>query len=123
MSSSSEEDDNFTSKFFRHVQNSTQQYINELREAVSIPSVSSDLSTHLVDIIRMQKWTQDYVIKLGGTAELYPNPKGMDEDENELPPILLAEFRAGSDAEGKKTVCCYAHLDVQVRRVYLLYMS
>lgn len=36
-----------------------------------------------------------------------------DEDGNELPPILLAEFKSENDWENKKTVCCYAHLDVQ----------
>ena len=45
--------------------------------------------------------------------ELMPNPKGTDDNGHELPPILLAEFKATENSDTKKTVCCYAHLDVQ----------
>jgi len=41
------------------------------------------------------------------------NPKKVDDNGHPLPPILLAEFNAGETFEEKKTVCCYAHLDVQ----------
>ena len=42
-----------------------------------------------------------------------PNPREKDDNGHELPPILLAEFKAAEKYEQKKTVCCYAHLDVQ----------
>ena len=103
----------FTAKFFQHVDASVPQYVSELGEAVAIPSVSADLQNHLKDIIKMEEWTMAYIEKLGGTAELLPNPKGRDDDGNELPPILLAEFKATENSDSKKTVCCYAHLDVQ----------
>ena len=103
----------FTAKFFQHVDASVPQYVSELGEAVAIPSVSADLQNHLKDIIKMEEWTKAYIEKLGGTAELLPNPKGTDDDGNELPPILLAEFKATENSDSKKTVCCYAHLDVQ----------
>lgn len=106
--------DDFTAQFFQHVDASALQYIAELGEAVAIPSVSADLQTHLKDIIQMEEWTMSYIERLGGTAELLPNPKGVDDVGNELPPILLAEFKAGQNSDSKKTVCCYAHLDVQV---------
>ena len=44
---------------------------------------------------------------------MMPNPKEKDDNGHPLPPILLAEFKAEEDADKKKTVCCYAHLDVQ----------
>jgi len=53
------------------------------------------------------------VERLGGWVDLLPNPKGKDAEGNDLPPILLAEFKANERAAEKKTVCCYAHLDVQ----------
>ena len=104
--------DDFATSFFSHVDNHVPQYVSELGEAVAIPSVSADLPTHLPDIIKMMEWTKAYIERLGGEAKLLPNPKGKDDNGHELPPILLAEFKAGG-AEGKKTVCCYAHLDVQ----------
>ena len=108
-------DSSFKDQFFQLADASVPQYIAELGEAVAIPSVSADLQTHLKDIIKMEEWCKAYIERLGGTAELLPNPKGVDDDGNELPPILLAEFKAADNSESKKTVCCYAHLDVQVR--------
>lgn len=103
----------FATQFFTHVDSSVSQYINELGEAVAIPSVSADLPTHLPDIIKMMDWTKAYIERLGGWVELMPNPKGTDDNGHELPPILLAEFKATENSDTKKTVCCYAHLDVQ----------
>lgn len=80
---------------------------------MAIPSVSADLPTHLPDIIKMMDWTKAYIERLGGWVELMPNPKGTDDNGHELPPILLAEFKATENSDTKKTVCCYAHLDVQ----------
>jgi acetylornithine deacetylase/succinyl-diaminopimelate desuccinylase-like protein len=102
--------DNFAAQFFQHVDASVPQYVAELGEVVAIPSVSADLQNHLKDIIKLEEWTKAYVEKLGGTAELLPNPKVRDDDGNELPPILLAEFKATENSDSKKTVCCYAHL-------------
>mmetsp|Transcript_16160 Transcript_16160/g.34929 ORF Transcript_16160/g.34929 Transcript_16160/m.34929 type:complete len:519 (+) Transcript_16160:99-1655(+) len=105
--------DDFASQFFKHVDKSISQYVAELGEAVAIPSVSADLPQHLPDIIKMMEWTKHYIERLGGWVELLPNPKGKDENGHDLPPILLAEFKAAENDKEKKTVCCYAHLDVQ----------
>ena len=112
-STTTEEFDQRVKSFFEHVDKSVPQYVAELGEAVAIPSVSSDLPTHLPDIIRMMQWTKAYIEKLGGWAYLMPNPKEKDDNGHDLPPILLAEFKAAENASEKKTVCCYAHLDVQ----------
>ena len=79
-------------------------YIERLREAVAIQSVSSDPSKH-PEILRMMHHTEAQVLALGGECTLKTNPCGA-----ELPPILLAKF--GEDPQ-KKTVCVYGHLDVQ----------
>ena len=105
--------DKFVTSFFDHVDKNVTKYISELGEAVAIPSVSADLPQHLPDIIRMMEWTEAYIGRLGGWVYLMPNPKEKDDNGHDLPPILLAEFKAGEDSSKKKTVCCYAHLDVQ----------
>jgi len=59
----------------------------------------------------MMDWTEAWITRLGGTSSLLPNPNATKEKP--LPPILLGEFRASVDAERKKTLCVYGHLDVQ----------
>lgn len=94
--------------FLDYVDKHTPLYIDRLAEAVAIPSVSSDLETHLTDIQHMMEWTKDHIERLKGKATLLPNPAATAD--RPLPPILLGEFN--SDA-AKKTVCVYGHLDVQ----------
>jgi nonspecific dipeptidase len=105
--------DEFATPFFAHIDSHLTQYISELRHAVSIPSISSDLPNHLSDIQTMMEWTADYIRNLGGECTLLSNPVERDEEGNALPPILLGEFKACGDSKNAKTVCCYAHLDVQ----------
>ena len=45
------EADDFTKRFFAHVDDNVPLYISRLAEAVAIPSVSSDLTNHLPDIL------------------------------------------------------------------------
>lgn len=94
--------------FFDYVEKHTPLYIERLAEAVAIPSVSSDLETHLKDIEQMMDWTKGHIERLKGSATLLPNP--LATAERPLPPILLGEFHSDPS---KKTVCVYGHLDVQ----------
>jgi len=87
-------------------------YIERLREAVAIESVSSDPSKHS-EILKMMNYAKIEAEKLGGICELMENPCNEVDKGKSLPPILLSEFKAGSDSEKKKTVCVYGHLDVQ----------
>jgi len=98
----------FESAFFDHVDQHTELYIERLREAVAIQSVSSDLESHLSDINQMMDWTAAHIRRLGGKAVLMPNPS--NSDSKEYPPNLLGEFISDPS---KKTVCVYGHLDVQ----------
>lgn len=100
--------DDFPQKFFEHVDGKQKVYIEQLAEAVGIPSVSSNLEGHLKDIQKMMDWTKGHVERLGGTAQLMPNP--LSTEERPLPPILMGEFHVDP---AKKTVCAYGHLDVQ----------
>jgi nonspecific dipeptidase len=98
----------FAKVFFPLVDENVGLYIERLAEAVAIPSVSADLEHHLGDIEKMMAWTNDHIVRLGGTATLLDNPIGTAEQA--LPPILLGEFMVDPKL---KTVCVYGHLDVQ----------
>ena len=100
------------SLLFNYVDEHIPDYINRLREAVAIESISSDPAKH-GEILRMMKYTESEVLKLGGECTLKQNPK-----DHNLPPILLAQFGNhnnddASCSSDKKTVCVYGHLDVQ----------
>eukprot|EP00555_Chaetoceros_dichaeta_P014171 CAMPEP_0198253196 /NCGR_PEP_ID=MMETSP1447-20131203/3650_1 /TAXON_ID=420782 /ORGANISM="Chaetoceros dichaeta, Strain CCMP1751" /LENGTH=516 /DNA_ID=CAMNT_0043938767 /DNA_START=36 /DNA_END=1586 /DNA_ORIENTATION=+ len=102
------DDEAFIQSYLSHIDDNVPLYVSRLAEAVAIPSVSSDLDTHLPDIEAMMHWTQAHVERLGGIATLIPNPNSTDD--HALPPILLGEFITDPKL---KTVCVYGHLDVQ----------
>ena len=96
-------------EFFNLVDENQKLFIEELAEAVEIPSISAELDEHLDDIVKMMEWTGAYIEKLGGSTTMIPNP--VTTSERPLPPILLGEFKTNDPS--KKTVCVYGHLDVQ----------
>ena len=105
---------------FSYIEERQSTYIDRLREAVAIPSISSNLTQHLSDIEHMMQWTAiQHIERLGGTYELRTNPR--NTATRPLPPILLASFPSNGGADGAgddhnnglKTVCVYGHLDVQ----------
>jgi acetylornithine deacetylase/succinyl-diaminopimelate desuccinylase-like protein len=102
----------FLEKFYKLVDENVPLFIEELTEAVAIPSVSAQLDDHLVDIIKMMEWTKSRMDKLGGKTTLVPNP--ITTEEKPLPPILCGEFLVDPS---KKTVCIYGHLDVQPAKI------
>jgi nonspecific dipeptidase len=75
---------------------------------IRIPSISAELDEHLEDINKMMDWTKAHIDRLGGECQMLVNPLGTEE--RPLPPILTGKFPADPN---KKTVCVYAHLDVQ----------
>ncbi|GAX13230.1 cytosolic nonspecific dipeptidase [Fistulifera solaris] len=95
-------------RFFAYVDERQRRYIDQLGEAVAIPSVSSQLDTHLPDIQKMMEYAANFIQRLGGQWELRDNPDGTSE--RPLPPLLLGHFPVDPR---KKTVCVYGHLDVQ----------
>ena len=99
--------------FYKFVDGRADDYVDRLREAVAIPSVSA-WPGHRPKIESMMDWTKDWIEKLGGTVVVKPNPIPEEDlgDGTTIPnpPILLASF--DSDPS-KRTVCVYGHLDVQ----------
>lgn len=96
---------------FSFIDNHKAEYINNLRDAVAIKSVSA-WKDHRNEIVKMMKWAEVRLNDLGATTELAD--VGMqtlpDKTEIPLPPVLLGTL--GSDPK-KKTVLLYGHLDVQ----------
>lgn len=88
-----------------------QDYINNLREAVAIKSVSA-WPDHRNEIVKMMKWAEIKLKNLEATTELVDVGKQSLPNGTEipLPPVLLGTL--GSDPK-KKTVLLYGHLDVQ----------
>jgi len=86
-------------------------FIQRLREAVEIPSVSADAAFRK-DVFTMISWTQKELERLGAVCEQIPNgiQKLSDGQEIPLPPVLFATL--GTD-KSKKTLLVYGHLDVQ----------
>jgi cytosolic nonspecific dipeptidase len=87
-------------------------YIERLREAVAIKSISSEAAMR-PECIRMMHWTKAWMDKLGAdTTTLHDIGMQTMHDGSKLPlpPILTAVF--GTDPS-KKTVAIYGHLDVQ----------
>ncbi|KAH1008817.1 hypothetical protein HUJ05_009337 [Dendroctonus ponderosae] len=99
------------SKVFKHVESKRQLYIDLLKEAVAIKSVSAWPHTR-PEVVKMMEWAQTRLQNLGATTELRDigNQQLADGTVLKYPPILLGHL--GSDPK-KKTVLVYGHLDVQ----------
>ncbi|KAJ1727401.1 hypothetical protein LPJ61_004589 [Coemansia biformis] len=97
-------------KYFELVEQSQQQFIEQLREVVAIPSVSGDVSRR-GDVIRMGEWLQSKWEALGATCKrVEPGKQNLDGVVLDLPPVILGQY--GNDPS-KKTVLVYGHYDVQ----------
>ncbi|XP_012533231.1 cytosolic non-specific dipeptidase [Monomorium pharaonis] len=96
---------------FKYIDEHKQEYIDNLREAIAIKSVSA-WPDHRDEVIEMMKWAEVRLKNLGATTELADigKQKLSDNTEIPLPPVLLGDL--GSDPK-KKTVLLYGHLDVQ----------
>ena len=88
--------------FFKYIDYREEIYVQRLREAVAIKSVSA-WPDHRPEIMKMMSWCQGWIDKLGGESELYANPlkeqKLDDGTTIPLPPILLGQF--GNDPKKK----------------------
>lgn len=87
------------------------QYLNELAEFVSIPSVSTDPS-HAVDVRRASEWVVARLRKAGPfDVELWQTPRHP------------AVFGKWNGAAGAPTVLVYGHVDVQPAEPFELWES
>lgn len=98
-------------KIFTYIENNQDKFVEELKEAVAIKSVSAWPECR-PDITTMIEFVAKRLKSLGAevTLEDIGLQKLHDGTKIPLPPILLSVF--GKDPN-KKTICIYGHLDVQ----------
>src|SRR2546421_95388 len=80
-----------------------QSWLEELREFISIPSVSAD-PVHVDDVRRAGEWVRDFVKRAGGEAELVRQGDG---------DIVIGDLPASANGATAPTVLIYGHFDVQ----------
>jgi Cys-Gly metallodipeptidase DUG1 len=95
--------------FFKQVDSSADHFIERLRQAVAIPSISSDAARR-PDVVRMGHFLADELKALGAEVELRPLGKQPDQPTLDLPPVVLSRY--GRDPN-KRTILVYGHYDVQ----------
>jgi acetylornithine deacetylase/succinyl-diaminopimelate desuccinylase-like protein len=78
-------------------------WFEELREFVSIPSVSAD-PAHQDDLRRAAEWVRDFVKRAGGEAEL--QRRGTRD-------LVIGDIPASTNGAAAPTVMVYGHFDVQ----------
>jgi Cys-Gly metallodipeptidase DUG1 len=94
--------------YFKQVDALSDHFIDRLRKAVAIPSVSSD-DERRPEVVRMGKWLAGELTALGAEVELRPLGKQPGK-EIDLPPVVIARY--GNDKK-KRTILVYGHYDVQ----------
>ncbi|KAI8060985.1 hypothetical protein BC940DRAFT_310848 [Gongronella butleri] len=100
-----------TQQFMDYVEEHQRDFIERLRKAVAIPSVSAD-PNHRPDVFRMGEFLINELKELGASVETR-NPGTQDfhgQMTLDLPPVVLATV--GNDP-AKKTILVYGHYDVQ----------
>jgi Cys-Gly metallodipeptidase DUG1 len=95
--------------FFAQVDTLAPHFIERLRKAVTIPSVSSDTARR-PDVVRMAHFLETELTALGASVELRPLGEQPDQPGLDLPPVVLARY--GND-KNKRTILVYGHYDVQ----------
>uniref|UniRef100_A0A915AM70 Peptidase M20 dimerisation domain-containing protein n=1 Tax=Parascaris univalens TaxID=6257 RepID=A0A915AM70_PARUN len=104
-------DDKTFAAVVKDIDEHAKKYVERLREAVAIPSVSGE-PEHRKDVQRMMMWTKKRLEAVGAKVELAD--VGMqtlpDGRTIKLPTVL---FGVIGDDKAKKTLLIYGHLDVQ----------
>ena len=97
-------------KLFGYIDAQQNVYVQGLREAVAIPSVSGTKS-YRPQVVEMAHWLAKRLEDLKVKVDYrYPGVQVLEGSEIALPPILLGSY--GSDP-AKKTLLVYGHYDVQ----------
>ncbi|KAK5987475.1 Cys-Gly metallodipeptidase dug1 [Cladobotryum mycophilum] len=95
--------------YFKQVDDLTEDFIERLRKAVAIPSVSAE-EARRPEVVRMGEFLRDELVKLGATVELRALGPQPGKEHLELPPAVLARYGNNKD---KRTILVYGHYDVQ----------
>ncbi|CAO3589661.1 unnamed protein product [Absidia cylindrospora] len=97
-------------EFMEYVEKHQNDFVERLRKAVAIPSVSGD-PNHCPDVFRMSEFLVEELKALGASVETRDLGKqDFHGTPLDLPPVVLASV--GNDP-AKKTILVYGHYDVQ----------
>lgn len=97
--------------FFKNVDDQAETYIERLRQAVAIPSISAD-EERREDVVKMGHWLKGELEKLGAHMEARDLGKQPHKEHLHLPPAIIGRYPAKKD-ESKRTILVYGHYDVQ----------
>ncbi|EGC45000.1 glutamate carboxypeptidase [Histoplasma capsulatum var. duboisii H88] len=95
--------------FFKEVDNLQDHFIDRLRKAVAIPSISAQ-DDNRRDVVRMGEFLVDELKRLGAEVEIRQLGKEPGRPHLDLPPVILTRY--GND-KNKRTILVYGHYDVQ----------
>ncbi|XP_050543642.1 cytosolic non-specific dipeptidase isoform X2 [Daktulosphaira vitifoliae] len=97
-------------KVFRYIEQEKNNFVENLKNAVSIKSVSADPNLRF-EVLKMMNWANNKLKILGAEVELCETGiQVMNNEKIELPPVLMGKL---GNNTSKKTICLYGHLDVQ----------
>ncbi|KAI7199025.1 CNDP dipeptidase, partial [Hortaea werneckii] len=97
--------------YFKTVDSSADSFVDRLRQAVAIPSISAD-EERRQDVVKMGMFLKSQLEGLGAHMEARPLGKQPGKEHLELPPAIVGRYPAKKD-ESKKTILVYGHYDVQ----------
>ena len=89
--------------FFKQVDSNADHFIERLRKAVAIPSISAE-EARRPDVVRMGEWLGQELKNLGAEVELRPLGKQPHKEHLDLPPVVLGRY--GRDSN-KRTILVY----------------
>lgn len=95
--------------YFKQVDDLSDHFIERLRKAVAIPSISAE-DARRPDVVRMGQFLADELKALGAEVEQRPLGKQPHKEHLDLPPVVIARY--GNDKK-KRTILVYGHYDVQ----------
>jgi Cys-Gly metallodipeptidase DUG1 len=95
--------------YFKQVDTLSDHFIERLRKAVAIPSISAD-EERRPDVVRMGEFLAQELQDLGAEVQKWPLGKQPGKEHLELPPVVIARY--GNDKD-KRTILVYGHYDVQ----------
>ncbi|KAA6411388.1 MAG: cytosolic nonspecific dipeptidase [Lasallia pustulata] len=95
--------------YFKQVDHLSGSFIERLRKAVAIPSVSAD-EDRRQDVVRMSEYLVSELKTLGAHVESRPLGPQPGKEHLQLPPVIVARY---GSAPSKRTILVYGHYDVQ----------
>ncbi len=97
--------------FYKTVDDLAEPFIERLRDAVAIPSISAE-DERRADVVRMGMWLKGQLDSLGAAMEARPLGAQPGKEHLHLPPAIIGRYPAKKD-ESKRTILVYGHYDVQ----------